>query len=149
MKPLIVLISAFAIALIATKLFTGIYNYVFSGNLAMSIMLVFTAIGHFTYTKGMTMMIPPFIPYKKDLVYFTGVIEIVAAIRLLTPGLRYSTSIILIVFFILLLPANIYAAIKKVDYEKATHTGKGLNYLWFRVPLQLVFIAWIVYFNML
>jgi uncharacterized membrane protein len=96
----------------------------------------------------MTMMIPKSIPYKKDLVYFTGVIEIVTAIRLLIPDLRYSTSIILIVFFILLLPANIYAAINKVDYEKATHSGKGLNYLWFRVPLQLVFIAWVIYFGM-
>ena len=28
------------------------------------------------------------------------------------------------------------------DYQKATVDGNGLNYLWFRIPLQLLFIAW-------
>jgi uncharacterized membrane protein len=56
------------------------------------------------------------------------------------------TGIALIIFFLLILPANIYAAIKKVDYEKATYEGKGIGYLWFRVPLQIFFIAWVYYF---
>jgi uncharacterized membrane protein len=149
MKPLIILISTFLIALIVTKLFTSTCNLVFSGNTAMSVMLAFTAIGHFIYTQGMTMMIPEFIPYKKDFVYLTGFIEIVAAIGLLIPDLRYITSLLLIIFFVLLLSANIFAALKRVDYEKATYKGKGLNYLWFRVPLQLFFISWVIYFGLM
>jgi uncharacterized membrane protein len=63
------------------------------------------------------------------------------------PSLRYVTSVLLIIFFICILPANINAAIKKIDYEKGTYDGKGINYLWFRVPLQVFFILWVWYFG--
>lgn len=88
-------------------------------------------------------MLPGFIPYKTAIVYLTGVIEIAAAFGLLIPGLSVLTGWLLIAFFILILPANIYAAIKQVDFEQGTFEGKGLNYLWFRVPLQIFFIVWI------
>jgi uncharacterized membrane protein len=108
----------------------------------MSVMLFFTSIGHFAYTQGMTMMMPGFIPFKTQMVYFTGVIEILAAIGLQIPRLRALTAWLLILFFVLLLPANINAALKHVDFQKGTLEGKGLNYLWFRVPLQILFIVW-------
>jgi uncharacterized membrane protein len=105
-------------------------------------MLIFTAIAHFAFSPGMEMMLPSFIPYKPAVIYFTGVIEFAAAIGILIPGLRVVTAWLLIAFFILILPANIYAAIKNVDYQKAAYDGNGLNYLWFRLPLQLFFIVW-------
>ena len=142
MKPLIVLLSVFAISLLSTKIFRGNYEFALSGRIAMSAMLVFTAVGHFVFTKGMTMMLPQFIPYKTEAVYLTGVIEIVAAIGLLIPNFNGLVAWLLIVFFILMLPANIYAAIKNVDYQKGTFDGSGLTYLWFRIPLQVVFIVW-------
>jgi uncharacterized membrane protein len=146
MKPLIVLLVTYFISLLATRIISGDYNYLLSGNIAMSVMLLFTAMGHFIYTKGMMLMMPAFIPYKKELVYFTGIIEIAAAIGLLIPGLRHLTAVLLIIFFILVLSANVNAAINKVDYEKASYNGPGIRYLWFRVPLQLFFIAWVTYF---
>jgi uncharacterized membrane protein len=108
----------------------------------MSAMLLFTAVGHFAFTKGMAMMLPPFIPYKTEIVYLTGIIEIAAAVGLLIPNLREITAWLLIAFFVLILPANIYAAVKQIDYQKATFEGNGLTYLWFRVPLQILFIIW-------
>ncbi len=108
----------------------------------MSVMLLFTAMGHFIFTKGMAMMIPDFIPFKTEMVYLTGIIEIVAAIGLLIPALRVLTAWLLILFFVLLLPSNISAAIKHIDIEKGTLNGSGLNYLWFRIPLQILFIVW-------
>ena len=90
----------------------------------------------------MAMMMPDFIPYKFELVYFTGIIEIAAAIGLLIPKLKVITAWLLIAFFILLLPANINAAINHIDYEKGTFDGDGVGYLWFRVPLQILFIVW-------
>ena len=128
MKPLIVLLSVFAISLLSTKIFRGNYEFALSGRIAMSAMLVFTAVGHFVFTKGMTMMLPQFIPYKTEAVYLTGVIEIVAAIGLLIPNFNGLVAWLLIVFFILILPANIYAAIKNVDYQKGTFDGSGLTY---------------------
>ena len=145
MKPLIVLLVSFVIALIVTRLIVGDFNVALSGRIAMASMLAFTAIGHFAFTKGMVMMIPDFIPFKKNLVYFTGVIEILAAAGLLISSYQVLTAWLLIVFFLVLLPANINAAIHHVDYQKGSFEGNGTNYLWFRVPLQILFILW-VYF---
>ena len=142
MKPLIVLLSVFAVSLLTTKLVRGNFQFALSGRIAMSVMLVFTATAHFAFTKGMSMMLPEFIPFKTETVYLTGILEIAAAIGLCIPNFRVLTGWLLILFFILLLPANIYAAVKHIDFQKETFDGNGLTYLWFRIPLQLVFIGW-------
>jgi len=142
MKPLIVLILSSIISLFIIKLIKKEYDFALSAIIAMSIMLVFTAIGHFTFTKGMSMMIPKFIPFKESFVYLTGIFEILLAIGLLIPKLRFISGWVLIIFFLLLLPANIYASIHKVNYQNGTFDGNGLLYLWFRIPLQILFIVW-------
>jgi len=142
MKPLLVLLGVFALCVLTTKVFRGNYEFALSGRIALSVMLVFTAVAHFAFTKGMAMMLPSFIPYKTEVIYLTGIIETAAAIGLFIPGVRVVTAGLLIVFFLLILPANIYAAIKHIDYQKGTFQGNGLTYLWFRVPLQFLFIIW-------
>lgn len=148
MKPLIVLLITFIIFLLSYRLVRGIYDFALAARVAMSVMLLFTAIGHFAFTKGMTMMLPDFVPYKVSIVYLTGFIEIAAAVGLFISSIRHITAWLLIVFFILILPANIYAAMQQVDYQKGTLDGDGINYLWFRIPLQVLFILW-VYFSAL
>jgi uncharacterized membrane protein len=143
MKPFILLIVVFGIALLTIWLGWQQYDVALAARIAMSAMLLFTSLGHFMFTKGMSMMIPDVVPFKTAMVYLTGLFEIAAAIGLLIPATRVLTGWVLIVFFIVMLPANINAAIKHLDYEKGTLTGSGPNYLWFRVPLQLLFIAWI------
>jgi len=145
MKPLIVLIIVFALSCVVTAVTAGHVNYLVSGRIAMAAMLLLTAIGHFKFADGMVMMMPPFIPAKKQMVWLTGIIEIVAAVGLLT-SLYQLTGKLLIIFFVLILPANIYGAIKNVNLEKADYNGDGLKYLWFRIPLQVLFIGWIYYF---
>ncbi len=142
MKPLIVLLSVFGISLLVTKILRGNFDFALSGKIAMSAMLVFTAVAHFAFTKGMAMMLPDFIPYKTETVYLTGIMEITFAIGLFIPNFRVITGWLLIAFFILILPANIYASIKQIDYQKGTFDGNGLSYLWFRIPLQILFIVW-------
>lgn len=142
MKPLVVLLTAFVIAVFVIKIINDVYDIALSARIAMAVMLVFTAIGHFAFTKGMIMMVPDFVPFKKEVVYLTGFIEIAAAVGLLIPGLRMVTGWLLILFFLLLLPANIKAAIEQIDYQKGTLGGPGMGYLWFRVPLQILFMVW-------
>lgn len=143
MKPLIVLLTTFTVALFVLKLVQGKYNIAFSARIAMSIMLLFTALGHFLYTDGMTMMIPDFIPLKRELIYFTAVVEILAAVGLHISQLRPITAWFLILFFILMLPANMKSSIEQLNYQSGTYDGKGLTYLWFRIPLQVLFIIWV------
>ena len=148
MKPLIVLLVTFVISLLAFYLSGHPGAYIWSGNIAMSVMLLFTAIAHFAFMEGMSKMLPGFLPFKKEIVGFTGLIEIAGAVGLLLPSSRAATAMGLILFFILILPANILAALKKVDYQKGTHDGPGIKYLWFRVPLQILFIAWVAWFGL-
>lgn len=148
MKPLVVLLTVFIISLIGNKLLFHDYELAFAGQISMAVMLLFTSIGHFKFPKGMTMMLPEPIPFKLQLVYITGVFEILAAISLLALPYKTVTGWLLIIFFILIVPANIYAAVKHVDFEKGTFDGKGQKYLCFRIPLQIFFIFWI-YFSVI
>jgi uncharacterized membrane protein len=146
--PLIVLIASFMISLIIIKLVQKEYRPALSARIALSVMLIFTASGHFLYTTGMEMMIPSLIPFRRELVIFTAFIEIAAAIGLHIKKYRRLTAWLLILFFIAVLPANINAAVEGLDYTTGTYEGEGVAYLWFRVPLQLFFIFW-TYFSSL
>jgi uncharacterized membrane protein len=148
MKVLIVLLSTFIVSVIISHFLVGDWNIIFSGNLAMMLMLCFSALGHFMYTDGMVMMMPGFIPFKRFLVYFTGVLEPALGIALLFNGSRSVAGIALLSMFVLMLPANINAAVKHVNFEKAAYDGSGPTYLWFRIPLQLLFIGWVLYFSL-
>ena len=145
MKPLYVLLSSFAVGNLIIFIFYKSMNWSLGGNIAMGIMLIFTAIGHFAFTKGMSVMIPDFIPYKTPLIYLTGILEIILAVGLLVPQYRKATGIILIIFLILILPANIKAAIENINYQTGEHDGPGLSYLWIRIPMQILFIAWVFF----
>ena len=79
MKPLLVLLISFGLAIFAIKIFTLRVDFVLAARIAMSFMLLFTASGHFAFPRGMMMMIPSFIPFRLALVYITGIIEIIEA----------------------------------------------------------------------
>lgn len=147
MKVLLVLIIGFILTTVISRLFIDDWNIMLSGNVAMLLMLWFASLGHFMFTKGMVMMMPAFIPFKGTLVYLTGVMEIILGPLLIINATRHIAGIILLVMFVVMLPANINAAMKHVDLEKATYDGSGTGYLWFRIPLQILFIAWILYFS--
>ncbi|WP_315823825.1 hypothetical protein [Paraflavitalea speifideaquila] len=108
---------------------------------------MFYRLGPFYVYRGHDAYGTWFYPFQKELIYLTGIAEIILGIALLFPSVRVYAGIALIVFLVLLLPANIYAAIHQVNYEKATFDGPGLRYLWIRVPLQIIFIAWTYYFS--
>src|SRR5215471_11922040 len=139
MKPLITLIAVFALSIGISYVSTGSAHLIFSGNLAMCVMLFFTAFGHYKFARGMAMMVPAFIPFKIQLIYLSGIAEMVLGLALLFPGLRSIAGIMLIAMFVLLLPANIYAARKHINFETATYDGKGPEYLWIRIPMQVLF----------
>lgn len=142
MKPLIVLLLSFTISIFIIKIIKKEYDFALSARIAMSIMLLFTAIGHFAFTKGMSMMIPKIIIFKESIIYLTGIFEILLALGLIIPKFQIVSGWALFVFLLLMLPANIYASLNHVNYQKGTFDGNGLIYLWFRIPLQFLFIIW-------
>ena len=146
MQTLMVLIAAFAMALAIMKLHTKEFRVSSAARVAISLMFLFTGISHFIFTEGMTMMLFPFIPIKTEVIYITGLLEIVFSIEFLFPKTRKYAGYASIAFLVALLPSNIYAAINHIDPAGADFTGPGVEYLWIRIPLQLLFIFWIYRF---
>ena len=142
MKPLIVLLISFIIASIVITYTKKSYDFSLSARIAMAVMLSFTAIGHFIFTKGMALMLPGIFPLKTFIIHLSGILELVIAIGLLVPRFKTISGWALIILLILILPANINAAIHQINYQKGSFDGPGLSYLWFRIPLQVFFIIW-------
>ena len=113
------------------------------GRISLAIVFVFTGLGHFIMTEPMARMLPPWIPMRMPIIYITGVVELAASAGILVPHLCRLTGIYLITFLILVLPANIYAAINRV--EMGGHS-MGPPYLFIRIPLQLILIIWTYWF---
>jgi uncharacterized membrane protein len=143
MEPELTLVITFILALFIIRIRRGTYQYALAGRIAMSCMLLVTSIAHFFFVDGMALMMPDFIPFKNVCVYITGILEFAAAIFLLIPKYSRATGWLLILFFLILTPFNIYAAMKHVDMEKVDFTGDGPAYLWYRIPLQLFFMLWV------
>jgi len=98
MKPLVVLFGTFLLAILLQQLATGSMDLAFCGRIAMSAMLLFTALGHFMYRKGMARMIPPILPGREAIVLATGLFEILGAIALLIPRYSQAAGWTLIIF---------------------------------------------------
>lgn len=140
MSTLLVLLGSFALLTLIHWLHPSEWlNLSSRGRLALAMLFTFTGIGHFFFVEEMMQMIPPLVPARELLVYLTGVLEIAGAIGILIPSLQRLAGYALIAFLLGVLPANIYASL---NYTGMGSHADGHHYLWFRVPLQLLFIAW-------
>jgi uncharacterized membrane protein len=81
----------------------------------LTLFFIFTSIGHFIKTGEMAAMLPLSIPYRVELIYLTGVLELLGALGVWIPRLMRLTGICLILMLIGLLPANIYSAIISIS----------------------------------
>ncbi|RIA09350.1 putative membrane protein [Flavobacteriaceae bacterium MAR_2010_72] len=145
MAPLLILFVSFLTMLAINKLLLKErFSLSFLGRLALAIMLIFTGMTHFTKTDLMIEMMPEIVPIKLELIYLTGCLEIMASIGLLIHKYSKITSVMLIIFFLSILPANVIGSLKEVALGGMQH---GVNYLYFRIPLQLLFVFWAYYFG--
>ena len=111
---------------------------------AMAVMLVLTASAHFVPSTvtvmpnhaDMVRMVRPFVPFADATIYLTGVLELLGALGLVLTATRWAAGLSLAALFVLLLPANIYAAV-----ENVTFAGEAATPLWQRIPEQVLYIA--------
>jgi len=145
MLPLIFLLITFGFLLAIRKFFLkDNLSFSFIGRASLAVMLIVTGIAHFTSTDLMIEMMPEFMPMKREIIYFTGVCELLAIVGLLWDKTSKLTAIMLIIFFIAILPANIVGSMKQIPLGGMEN---GAMYLLFRVPLQIFFILWTYYFG--
>ena len=115
------------------------------GCLALSVMFLFTGAFHFLIEEKLILLIPEFIPLRLELVYLSGIIELIFAGGFLFPKTRTMTGKISIIFLILVFPGNVYGAIQHVELGGHVY---GPVYLFFRLPLQVFLIYWIFHFSL-
>jgi uncharacterized membrane protein len=145
MTPLIFLLGSFSLFFLLNKTtLNNRFSLSFIGRSAMSVTLVVTGAAHFTSTDLMVAMMPDIMPMKTEIVYLTGVLELLAAVGLLIESTSKLTTVMLILFFVCILPANIVGSLKEVPFGGMQN---GAAYLYFRIPLQIFFILWTYYFG--
>ena len=102
----------------------------------MSIFYIYIGIKHFTNVDWFMKIMPPYLPYHKELVYISGVFEIIFGLMLLFENTRFYAGWGLILLLIAVFPANIYLA---QTNGAALDTSPLIA--WGRLPIQGVFIA--------
>jgi len=96
--------------------------------------LLVSGIVHFTGTAMMATMIPPFFPYRTQLVLVSGALELAGAVGLLLPAFTRLASACLAVFMIAIFPANVYAAGQYVG-------GLHMPSVPVRLAMQIIYIV--------
>ncbi len=110
--------------------------------LAAVMMLV--GIVHFTDPNKFVQIVPNYLPSPLLLVYISGFFEFLGGIGLLVPRTTRSAAWGLIALYIAVFPANVNMALHQLPFD-----GKPVPplFLWIRLPVQLIFIAWAYWFT--
>ena len=103
-----------------------------------SIFYVIVGIKHFIEPEYFLSIVPPYLPYHLELVYISGLFEILFGLLILFPKYRYYGAIGLILLLVAVFPANIYLAQSKEAQEALGATQEIATW---RLPIQGVLIC--------
>ena len=101
----------------------------------MSWFYISVGISHFTDPNWFLQIVPPYLPYKLELVYISGFLEVILGIMLIIPSFRCYAGWGLIMLLIAVYPANIYLAQTNGAAMKTSSVVA-----WGRLPFQFLFI---------
>jgi uncharacterized membrane protein len=106
----------------------------------MAAFYVAAGVMHFARPEFYVAIMPPYLPWHLELVYLSGVAEILCGVGLLIPQTRVLAAWATIALLIAVFPANIHVALNNVPMAGSTEGAGILN--WIRLPFQFVFMAW-------
>ena len=106
----------------------------------MGIFYLFAGAYHFLRPEYYVAMMPPYLPLHRELVYVSGLAEMVLGALVLVPGTRRAAAWGIILLLIAVFPANVHIALNNVPVFGAKEGAGAWN--WVRLPLQGVLIAW-------
>ncbi len=126
-------------------------NYlVLAGRLAMSVMLVFSAVSSYVYQEGILLTYPIFFSdvWKQKLILANADFKIALAAGFVLKDLAQISAIFIIAYFILSFSTDIKACKKNISIKRANYTGHGSWLILIKIPSQLIFIFWTYYFGL-
>jgi uncharacterized membrane protein len=105
--------------------------------LPITMLLVAAGILHFAKTDFFLQIMPPYLPWHRELVYISGVCEIALGVLLLVPLYSRFAAWGIIALLIAVFPANIYL----YRHQEILPASPTIHFL--RLPLQGVLILWV------
>ena len=105
----------------------------------LAILMIFVGIQHFVAPQQFVDIVPPYLPWPLALVYISGFFEILGGVGLLIPRLTPYAAWGLVALYVAVFPANLHMALNNIPLGD---TPVSPLFLWLRLPLQLVLIAW-------
>ncbi|MES2796935.1 MAG: DoxX family protein [Bacteroidota bacterium] len=100
------------------------------------IFYVFAGINHFRMERFYLKMMPDYLPWHKQIVFWTGIAEIALGIGLLFSPIRNIAAWGIILLLLAIFPANIDMILS----QKFNKIPKWI--LWIRLPFQVILILW-------
>lgn len=97
---------------------------------------------HFVAPDFYVKIMPPYLPWHLELVYLSGVCEVLLGALLLVPRTMTLAAWGLIALLIAVFPANLHMALHAEEFPSLAPAA-----LWLRLPLQGVLIAWAFWFT--
>ena len=107
--------------------------------LLLGIGMVAVGVMHFVKPDDFVAIVPAALPEPLLLVYISGVAEIAGGLGLQLAATRRAAAWGLIALYVAVFPANVNMA---VNHLKLGSQEVSPLFLWLRLPLQLVLIAW-------
>ncbi len=108
--------------------------------LALGLSFVGAGVNHFLNPDFYVGIMPPYLPAHLELVYLSGVFEILGGVLVLVPRVRALAGWGLVVLLLAISPANIHMALSPEQFPELPVVA-----LYVRLPLQAVFMVWAVW----
>ena len=108
----------------------------------LSIFMILAGLNHFRAPNFYLKMMPPYLPFHLELVYFSGIVEVLCGILLLISRTKTWGAWLCIATFVAIYPANIYMALNPSLFPDIPEKG-----LYIRLPFQFLFIYWAYLFT--
>jgi uncharacterized membrane protein len=108
----------------------------FAGKCAFAMLFLVAGAGHFVSPAFFVKIVPPYLPFPRELVFASGVFEVVLGIMLVIPQTTRLAAWGLIALLIAVFPANIYM------YQHSELFQVAPLILLLRLPLQGILILW-------
>jgi uncharacterized membrane protein len=97
---------------------------------------------HFLFPSIYVGIMPPYLPWHRELVFLSGMLEILGGLGLLIRRTRRAAAVGLVLLLLAVAPANLNMAL---DARAVGHPLWWQAVLWIRLPIQLLLIAWVWY----
>lgn len=107
------------------------------------IFFIVAGVNHFINPQFYDAIVPEFIPFPRLVHQFTGLLEIVVPLFLLT-RFRKEAALIMIIFLIMIYGANLYVWIYNLPYGRTYFTNQQ-HFLRFLLQLIYIYVTYVIY----